>query len=182
MTARTKPEIIPAIDLLAGRCVRLYQGDFDQVTHYEHDPRDLAIRYRDAGLATLHVVDLDGARTGQPTNMPVIAALAETQVTIQAGGGIRDLERLQQLLQAGARRAVVGSVAAQTPEVVAGWLPDVGADRIVLAFDVRLDSTDDPAVLTHGWTRNSQASLWTLVDYFLAHGARRQDHAQDAQP
>lgn len=173
MASRNTPEIIPAIDLLAGRCVRLYQGDFEQVTQYQHDPRDLAVRYRDAGLATLHVVDLDGARTGQPTNMPVIGALAETAVTIQAGGGIRDRDRLRQLLDTGVSRAVIGSVAVQTPEVVAEWLEEVGPDRMVLAFDVRLGPTGEPMVLTHGWTRDSQVGLWSLVDYFLAHGARR---------
>ena len=117
---------------------------------------------------------LDGARTGRPTNMPVIGALAATQVTVQAGGGIRDLERLRQLLNAGASRAVVGSVAAESPEVVTEWLEEIGADHIVLAVDVRVDRLDgEPRVLTHGWTRDSGTGFWTLVDYFLARGARR---------
>lgn len=166
-------EVIPAIDLLNRQCVRLYQGDFSRVTVYSADPVDLARRYRDAGLSRLHVVDLDGARTGSPQNMDLITAMAgEVGVTVQAGGGIRDLKRAQQLRSAGAERVVVGSVAAEMPDTAIEWLAQLGADHLVLAFDVRVPDNADPVVLTRGWVKDSGTSLWALLDRFCKQGAR----------
>jgi phosphoribosylformimino-5-aminoimidazole carboxamide ribotide isomerase len=173
MPKNAKPEVIPAIDLLDGRCVRLYQGDFDQVTTYDMDPVELAQSYRAAGMQRLHAVDLDGARTGQPTNMPTIRALAAAGLGIQAGGGIRSLARVEELLEAGVDAAVVGSIAVSAPEKVACWIESVGATRIIPAFDVRLNPGGDPVILTHGWTRDSGQLLWPLLDTYLAHGAAR---------
>lgn len=166
-------EIIPAIDLLGGRCVRLYQGDFDQVSRYDLDPVELARQYRSAGLRRLHVVDLDGARTGSPQNMPAIRGLVtDTGLAVQAGGGIRSVERARELLAAGADRVVVGSVAAEDPDTALGWLEEVGAERFVLAFDVRLPEDGDPVVLTRGWVRDSGVTLWELTERYLAAGGR----------
>lgn len=166
-------EVIPAIDLLNGQCVRLYQGDFSKVTVYSTDPVELARRYRDAGLQRLHVVDLDGAQTGSPQNMELIAAMAaEVGLAVQAGGGIRDLKRARDLRAAGAGRVVVGSVAAEAPETALEWLDDLGAEHLVLAFDVRITAEADPVVLTRGWVRDSGTSLWSLLDRFCARGAR----------
>ncbi|MDH4023291.1 MAG: HisA/HisF-related TIM barrel protein, partial [Gammaproteobacteria bacterium] len=157
-------EVIPAIDLLNGQCVRLYQGDFSRVTVYPDDPVELARRYRDAGLRRLHVVDLDGAQTGSPQNMKLIAAMAtEVGLAVQAGGGIRDLARAQALRSAGAGRVVVGSVAAEAPDTALDWLDILGADHLVLAFDVRVSQNADPVVLTRGWVKDSGASLWDLL-------------------
>lgn len=164
-------EVIPAIDLLNGRVVRLYKGDFDQVTHYDQDPVELAQRYLAAGLTRLHAVDLDGAKTGDPVNLPLIEAFADTGLRVQAGGGIRDAARLEQLLASGAQRAVIGSVAVQSPDEVIGWMSSVGADRVVLAFDVRIEN-GTPVPQTHGWTRGSNITLWQLLDRYLAAGAR----------
>jgi len=166
-------EVIPAIDLLNGQCVRLYQGDFSRVTVYSADPVELARRYRDAGLPRLHVVDLDGAQTGSPRNMDLIAAMAaKVGIAVQAGGGLRDLERAQALRAAGAERVVVGSVAAEAPDTALEWLDQLGADHLVLAFDVRVPVDSDPVVLTRGWVKDSGTSLWTLLDRFCARGAR----------
>ncbi len=165
-------DVIPAIDLLGGQVVRLYKGDFDQVTHYEQDPVELATRYLRAGLKRLHAVDLDGARTGEPVNQTVIAAFAETGLEVQAGGGIRDDARLRALLDAGAQRAVIGSVAVTDPALVSGWIESFGADRIVLAFDVRLDDDGTPLAQTHGWKRGSDTTLWELLDRYGKLGAR----------
>ena len=155
-------EVIPAIDLLDGGVVRLLKGDFDQVTRYAEDPVQLAGRYLAAGLSRLHAVDLDGAKTGEPVNMPVIAAFAGAGLRVQAGGGIRDLARLQALLDAGAERAVIGSVAVDDPDTVSTWIDAVGPSRIVLAFDVELDGDDRPQAKTHGWTRGSGISVTAL--------------------
>jgi len=165
-------EVIPAIDLLGGCCVRLYQGDFGQVTEYTEDPVALARRYRSAGARRLHVVDLDGARTGEPVNLGIIGMLAAEGLAVQAGGGLRDFGRVRRLFDAGVGRAVIGSVAIREPEKVAGWLDEAGPGRIVLAFDVRLDDDGEPELLTHGWTRGSGQSLWAHVEYFLGRGAR----------
>lgn len=164
-------EVIPAIDLLNGGVVRLYKGDFDQVTRYDQDPVELAQRYLAAGLTRLHAVDLDGAKTGDPVNLPVIEAFAATGLRVQAGGGIRDAGRLEQLLAAGAERAVIGSVAVQSPDEVMGWMDSVGAERVVLAFDVRIEQ-GTPVPQTHGWTRGSDVTLWDLLDRYRAVGAR----------
>ncbi|MCL4720406.1 MAG: 1-(5-phosphoribosyl)-5-[(5-phosphoribosylamino)methylideneamino] imidazole-4-carboxamide isomerase [Gammaproteobacteria bacterium] len=166
-------EVIPAIDLLNGACVRLYQGDFARVSVYDEDPLAVAARYRAAGLPRLHVVDLDGARTGSPANLPLITALtAQSGVAVQAGGGIRDLARAQALRAAGAERVVIGSVAAEQPDTAAAWLDELGADHLVLAFDVEVPADGDPVVLTRGWATSSGLSLWHLMERFTVRGAR----------
>lgn len=168
---RKKLEVIPAIDLLGGVIVRLFQGDFDRVTQYVRDPLELAKRYAETGARRLHVVDLDGAKTGEPTNLPIIESLSTVGLEIQAGGGIRDLTRLKALFDAGVSRAVIGSVAVENRAEVTSWLPAVGAERIILAVDVRLGEHEEPEVLTRGWQAGSGQLLWPLVDYYLDHGA-----------
>ncbi|MAF83296.1 MAG: 1-(5-phosphoribosyl)-5-[(5-phosphoribosylamino)methylideneamino]imidazole-4-carboxamide isomerase [Gammaproteobacteria bacterium] len=171
-TARNKLEVIPAIDLLDGTVVRLFQGDFDQVTEYIRDPLELAKRYADSGAKRLHIVDLDGARTGEPTNLPIIESLVTVGLEIQAGGGIRAPKRLNALFDAGVTRAVIGSVAVENCDEVASWITAVGADRIILAVDIRLGEDGEPEVLTRGWQAGSGQLLWPLVDYYLDQGAK----------
>lgn len=167
-------DIIPAIDILGGRCVRLYQGDFGQVTQYDVDPVELAAAYRTAGSARLHVVDLDGARTGIPGNLAAIGRIAaDGGMAVQAGGGVRSLGMARRFMDAGADRVVVGSVAINDPPEVLGWLAETGPERFVLAFDVRMDpATGTPLAVTHGWQAASGKSLWSLMETFLAAGAR----------
>jgi len=176
-------EVIPAIDLLDRQCVRLYQGDFSRVTVYSADPVELAHRYRNAGLRRLHVVDLDGAQTGSPQNMDLIGVMAaKAGIAVQAGGGVRDLDRALALRAAGADRVVVGSVAAEQPEVALEWLDRLGPEHLVLAFDVRVPAGVDPVVLTRGWARDSGRGLWDLLERFCTRGARHflcTDIAQD---
>jgi imidazole glycerol phosphate synthase subunit HisF len=131
-------EVIPAIDLMNGGCVRLYKGDFAQVTEYAQDPLDIARRYREAGSERLHLVDLDGARSGELVNLDIIRRITgELAFKVQVGGGVRDIARVKLLLDAGADRVVIGSTAVQKPEEVAGWIRELGGEHIVLAFDVR---------------------------------------------
>lgn len=172
MSEPARMEVIPAIDLLAGGIVRLFQGDFAQVTEYDKSPLEHARQFAAIGAKRLHVVDLDGAKTGQPGNLPMISDLAATGMEVQAGGGIRTIGRLARLLAAGASRGIIGSVAVQERERAAEWIEEVGAERIILAFDVRLDDNGLAEVLTHGWTRGSGELLWPLVEYFLGKGAR----------
>lgn len=166
-------EVIPAIDLLDRQCVRLYQGDFARVTVYPDDAVTLAGRYRDAGLTRLHVVDLDGAKTGSPRNLEVIRKLTGLGgLSVQAGGGLRELARARALRVAGAERVVIGSIAAETPEVALAWLEELGPEHLVLAFDVRAPDDGDPVVKTRGWVQDSVHGLWQLLDLFCAAGAR----------
>jgi phosphoribosylformimino-5-aminoimidazole carboxamide ribotide isomerase len=165
-------KIIPAIDLHDGKCVRLYKGDFGKVTHYSDEPLDVARWYADFKVADLHVVDLDGARTGSQHNARVVRQLCdETPLSLQLGGGIREGRRLRYWLENGVARCVVGSVAVTAPEIVAEWLAEFGADRIVLALDVTIDEAG-PMLATHGWTRASGLSLWELMDRYASLGAR----------
>jgi phosphoribosylformimino-5-aminoimidazole carboxamide ribotide isomerase len=144
--------LIPAIDLRAGRCVRLLQGDFDAETAYADDPRQLLERYCAMGADWLHVVDLDGARTGSLANCSIIADLAaHNALRLQVGGGLRDAGAIERMFAAGVSRVVVGSAA---------------VTRIVLALDVRLDESGTPRVATHGWREQSHVSLWDALAKF----------------
>ena len=134
-------------------------------SHQHHqDPIDLARRYQDAGMQRLHVVDLDGARSGEPGNLDLISELTSgLGLAVQIGGGIRDLQRVRTLLDSGASRVVIGSAAVTDPETVVGWINELGAERVVPAFDVKLNADGDPIVQTHGWTKNSEQTLWELM-------------------
>ncbi|MCC5869410.1 MAG: 1-(5-phosphoribosyl)-5-[(5-phosphoribosylamino)methylideneamino]imidazole-4-carboxamide isomerase [Gammaproteobacteria bacterium] len=163
-------QLIPAIDLSVGRCVRLYKGRFDEVTHYDVAPTALAKQYSDAGAAWLHVVDLDGARTGTAANAKTISAIIEaSSLRVQVGGGLRSLAAVEAQLAAGASRVVIGSLAVREPEQVIDWMARLGPERIVLALDIRyIDG--EPMIMTHGWTQASAMSLWQALDRYLEHG------------
>jgi phosphoribosylformimino-5-aminoimidazole carboxamide ribotide isomerase len=166
--------LIPAIDLRGGHCVRLLQGRFDAETVYATDPAEILDLYRGLGAKYLHVVDLDGARAGSQGNRAAITALASASpaMSIQVGGGVRTREVADGLLEAGVRRVVVGSVAVTEPDAVQAWIAEFGADRVVLAFDVRLDDGGTPRLTTHGWEQQTGASLWSAVEDHAKHGAR----------
>jgi phosphoribosylformimino-5-aminoimidazole carboxamide ribotide isomerase len=165
-------ELIPAIDLKDGRCVRLLKGDFDAQTVYAHQPRELLDYYASLGAARVHVVDLDGAKDGTQSNLDIIVQLAQQRTpTLQVGGGLRSLERVRQLLDAGVSRAVIGSLAVTAAEQVTGWLREFGPERIVLALDVRIQA-EVPLLATHGWRETSDVSLWAAVEYFARAGLK----------
>lgn len=164
-------ELIPAIDLKEGRCVRLFKGDFAAETVYSNEPASVLERYRALGARRVHVVDLDGARDGNQPNREIVLGLAAQRKTqLQVGGGLRSLERIRALLDAGVERAVIGSVAVAAPEEVAHWMTQIDPKRIVLAFDVRLDPAGVPMLTTHGWQQTSAVVLWQAVEQFLNHG------------
>jgi phosphoribosylformimino-5-aminoimidazole carboxamide ribotide isomerase len=159
--------LIPAIDLKAGRCVRLLYGDFERETRYVDDPQNLAEKYRALGADWLHVVDLDGAQGGSPGNRAILARLAaQSAVYTQVGGGLRDAASVAQMFELGVARVVIGSAALTNVETVRGWLDLYGPERVTLAFDVRLDGDGTPRVATHGWQRQSELSLWCAVANF----------------
>ncbi len=159
--------IIPAIDLKDSKCVRLLQGDFDRTTEYSDDPASVGRRFSALNVADLHIVDLDGARTGAQQNEGVVSEIAsQSGLAVQLGGGIRSRDDVERWLSAGVTRCVVGSVAIEQPELVARWIEEFGADPIVLALDVRIDDAGNPILTTHGWTKDSGVSLWQFLDGF----------------
>ena len=165
--------LLPSIDLRDGQCVRLLHGDFDAETRYDITPQALHSRYRALGAQWLHCVDLDGARDGQLANRDLIEAMAADGLPrLQVGGGVRSREIVEDLLQAGIGRVIVGSAAIETPDDVARWIEVFGPERIGLAIDVRLDADSMPRVQTRGWRRSTSATLWDTVQQFLSGGLR----------
>jgi len=164
-------EIFPAIDLQNGRCVRLARGDFGSAKVYEPDPVLQARRFAAAGAEWLHVVDLDGAREGNSRQLDLIAAIAKAvPLRLQVGGGLRDATAIETVLDCGVDRVIVGSLAAENPQLVKNWLERFGPARIVLAFDVRYNTNGEPEVLTRGWQNPSGLSLWRLLERYAGSG------------
>ena len=146
-------EVIPAIDLRGGRCVRLMQGDYARETVYSDDPAATAAAWAEAGAASLHVVDLDGAAAGRPENLEALAAIRRaTPATIEYGGGLRDDAAVQAALDAGADRVVLGSALVNDPEWVERLCESL-ADRVVVGIDTR-----DGRIATEGWKATSDRS------------------------
>lgn len=164
--------VIPAIDLRGGRCVRLFQGDFGRETEYGDDPAGMAATFAEMGASHLHVVDLDGARSGEQQNQGIVRRIvAESPLSVQLGGGIRDRRSVMRWIEAGVGRCVIGSAAVTDGPSVARWLQDFGPERIVLALDVRLDD-GSPMVATHGWKTTSDECLWDCVERYLDSGLK----------
>jgi phosphoribosylformimino-5-aminoimidazole carboxamide ribotide isomerase len=156
--------VIPSIDLRGGRCVRLYQGNFNAETPYAITPAALLRRYERLKTPWVHVVDLDGAQDGVRLNAPVIENLARYfSLWLQVGGGVRSVAAIEALFDAGVGRVVIGSAAVERPQEVTAWLKYFGAHRLCLAFDVRMDGNGLPYVRTHGWTRATAAPLWDAL-------------------
>ena len=159
-------EIIPAIDIIEGRCVRLSQGDYARTKVYDSSPVDMAKRYADCGVKRIHVVDLDGAKSSSPRNLKTLEKMAVgVSVEIEWGGGIKSEESLRALFDYGATYAIVGSVAARTPELFAEWLRVFGGQKMVLGADVR-----EGKVSVNGWQEDLGVTIEQLVDGFLPYG------------
>src|SRR5277367_3821723 len=165
--------LIPSIDLRGGRCVRLLKGDFTNETRYEIDPLALLQRYHALGARWLHIVDLDGARDGLLANRHLIASFAaEGSVALQVGGGVRSTAVVADLLGVGVARVVIGSAVVDSPQAVESWLREFGAERVCLAFDVRLDGEGVPLLYTRGWLEATDVALWQAIDRFTAAGLK----------
>lgn len=158
--------IIPAIDLIDGQCVRLSQGDYEQKKQYHVSPEDMVKDYVAHGLHRIHVVDLDGAKASSPQNLSILRQLSSVEgAEIEWGGGIKSDEALQSVFEAGAKYAVVGSIAAKEPMLFQRWLETYGGERMVLGADVR-----DGRVSVNGWTEDTCMTIDDLIDRFLPHG------------
>ena len=161
-------EIIPAVDIRGGRCVRLYQGDFQRETVFGDDPVAVARSWQDAGATRLHVVDLDGAREGRPANAQVIGHIIEALlIPVQVGGGLRDRQSIDSYLEAGASRVVLGTAAVKDPSLLAEAIAEHG-ERIVVAVDARVGM-----VAIEGWQEETPLSAVELMSELAAKGVPR---------
>ncbi len=164
-----RTQIIPAIDIIDGRCVRLSQGDYDRRRVYDASPEDMAKRYADCGVRRIHVVDLDGAKSSSPKNLKTLERMAVgASVEIEWGGGVKSEDALRALFDYGADCAIVGSVAAREPELFIEWLLRFGGERMILGVDVR-----DGRVSVNGWREDLNLGVDDMVGEFLPHGVKQ---------
>ncbi|MBI4282767.1 MAG: 1-(5-phosphoribosyl)-5-[(5-phosphoribosylamino)methylideneamino]imidazole-4-carboxamide isomerase [Chloroflexi bacterium] len=162
-------EVIPAIDLRGGRCVRLYQGDYSRETVYSDDPLEVALRWQEMGAPRIHVVDLDGAASGIQANLEVIQRLVgPVHVPLQVGGGIRDMMSVEKLLGMGVRRVVLGTSSVENPTLVEQACRRFGSEAVIVGVDAR-----DGMVAIRGWQRSSSITALNLIHRMMALGIRR---------
>jgi len=165
--------LIPAIDLLDGRCVRLLHGDFGQVTRYALDAVQLADVYAVAGAGWLHVVDLAASRDGAEADTSALfRLLGQARQKVQTGGGVRNADDVARRLEAGASRVVVGSLSVTDSRRFVGWLSQFGAEHLVAALDVRIDDSGVPWPRIHGWTDRGDRDMWQVLDELAAGGLK----------
>jgi phosphoribosylformimino-5-aminoimidazole carboxamide ribotide isomerase len=159
-------EIIPAIDLIDGKCVRLSQGDFAQKKVYSENPLEVAKEFQDAGLERLHIVDLDGAKLGKIANLKVLETIARnTDLTIDFGGGIKTDADIKSVFDAGAAMASIGSVAVKDSEKFFVWLDEYGGERILLGADVKGDK-----LAINGWQTTTEIEILPFLKNYFARG------------
>ncbi len=159
-------EVIPAIDLIDGKCVRLSQGDYSRCTDYGASPVDMAKMFLDNGLGRIHVVDLDGAKAGGPCNLRVLEQIGRLDgVEAEWGGGIKDDRALRDVYNAGATYAIIGSVAARDPQKMEDWLGEYGGERLILGADVK-----NGRIAVSGWLEDTADTIDSLIERFLPKG------------
>lgn len=161
-------ELIPAIDLIDGKCVRLTKGDYGQKTVYSDNPADVAKQFEDLGFKRLHVVDLDGAKSKHIVNVDVLKAITRTtRLTVDFGGGIKTHEDIEAAFDCGAAMVTVGSIAVTNRELFIEWLEKYGAERMILGADVRHGK-----ISINGWKEDSQEALLPFLKYYIDHGVK----------
>jgi len=159
-------EIIPAIDLIDGKCVRLVQGDFARKKIYSENPLETAKMFEDAGLKRLHIVDLDGAKCGKVTNLKVLETIAaNTNLTIDFGGGIKTDEDIKAVFDAGAKMASIGSIAVKNQEKFFAWLEKYGGKKILLGADVK-----GKKLAINGWQTATEIEILPFLREYFAKG------------
>jgi phosphoribosylformimino-5-aminoimidazole carboxamide ribotide isomerase len=161
--------IIPAIDIIDGKCVRLTQGDYSQKKIYNEHPLEIAKQFEDAGLNRLHLVDLDGAKAGAVKNWKVLETLAgKTSLIIDFGGGIKTGKDVQIVFDSGAKLATVGSIAVKNEQEFVKWLLQFGAERFLLGADVK-----DEKIAIHGWQETSDIRVYDFMEKYIQQGVKQ---------
>tara|TARA_B100000508_G_scaffold55003_3_gene42758 strand:- start:141538 stop:142272 length:735 start_codon:yes stop_codon:yes gene_type:complete len=164
----TKIKIIPAIDIIEGKCVRLSQGDYDQKKVYNENPLEVAKSFEDHGIEHLHLVDLDGAKSSKVINYHVLEKIAyNTGLKIDFGGGVKSDEDIKMVLESGANQVTAGSIAVKNPEKVYSWINKYGAEKIILGADVK-----DRMIAINGWKETSELELNDFLDNFIKRGVK----------
>ncbi len=159
-------QIIPAIDIIDGKCVRLTQGDYAQKKIYNENPLEVALQFQDAGLQRLHLVDLDGAKVGAVTNWKVLEQLtSKTSMIIDFGGGIKNEEDLRVVFDSGAAYATIGSLAVKEEAKFVSWLQSYGATKFLLGADVK-----DEKIAVGGWLETTEINIVDFIDQYKNHG------------
>jgi len=159
-------KIIPAIDIIDGKCVRLVQGDYTQKTIYNENPLDVARSFQDAGLTHLHLVDLDGAKAGKVISWHVIEEITRgTSLKVDFGGGIKTTNEVERLLDIGVGQVNLGSIAVKEPERITEWIKQFGADKIILSADVK-----NEMISIDGWQQNSMINIVTFLRDYIQRG------------
>ena len=162
-------KIIPAIDIINGHCVRLSQGDYQRITDYSESPAAMAENFEALGFKRLHVVDLDGARSGKVINIKALKEItSRTNLIVDFGGGIKSEEDLKNVFEAGASAVSIGSIAVSDPDIVSLWADSFGAEKFIISADVR-----DNIVRTNGWTKDSGITLNQLISRYWNKNIRR---------
>ena len=160
--------IIPAIDLIEGKCVRLTQGDYNQKTIYNEDPLEVAKEFEAHGIQYLHLVDLDGAKSKQIVNHKVLERIAtKTSLKIDFGGGVKSDEDIRIAFESGAQQVTGGSIAVSAPELFSSWLKRYGSERLILGADCK-----DRMIATHGWQQASSLEVTEFISQYLKQGAQ----------
>jgi phosphoribosylformimino-5-aminoimidazole carboxamide ribotide isomerase len=161
--------IIPAIDIIDGKCVRLTKGDYNQKTIYNEDPLEVAKQFEDAGLERLHLVDLDGAKAGQVKNWKVLEKIAsKTKLVIDFSGGISSQKNLELTFNSGAAYASIGSIAVKDEFTFSGWLLAFGAGRFIIGADVK-----EELIVVKGWTETTTLTVFDLIDTYKSKGVKQ---------
>ena len=161
-------ELIPAIDIIDGQCVRLTKGDYDQKTVYRDSPAEVAREFEQLGFQRLHVVDLDGAKSKHIVNSEVLRRITtETRLTVDFGGGIKTDDDIEKAFEAGASMVTVGSIAVTQPDLFLGWLDKYGADRMILGADVR-----NGKISINGWKEDSAEDLLPFLKKYIDRGVK----------
>lgn len=161
--------IIPAIDIIEGKCVRLTEGDYAQKKIYNEDPLEVALQFQDAGLQRLHLVDLDGAKAGAVQNWKVLEKLAgKTNLVIDFGGGIKQEQDVRIVFDSGAALATIGSLAVKSPETFAAWLQQFGADKFLLGADVKQEK-----IAVSGWLETTDIWIYDFIQDYLQKGVQQ---------
>ena len=162
-------EIIPAIDIIDGKCVRLTRGDYNEKTIYNDDPLEVAMQFEDAGLRRLHLVDLDGAKAGEVKNWKVLERIAaKTNLLIDFSGGISTAQNLSMTFSAGATYVSIGSLAVKNELILTEWFSAFGVDKFIIATDVK-----EETIFVKGWTEKTVLSVFDLVGKYIINGVKQ---------
>jgi len=162
-------EVIPAIDIIDGKCVRLSQGDFETKKVYSESPLETARQFEAAGITRLHMVDLDGARQGKLINLASLSEVASnTNLKLDFGGGIKTKEDVLSVLNAGAGMINIGSIAVKQPALVSAWIEEFGSEKILLGADVR-----DEKIVTQGWQVSTDIGILKFIEDFVRRGIKQ---------